>query len=125
VGYLHLDLRARSLALGKFLQVLEKALIETVETTWKLRLVGDRKAPGLYLPTGEKVLSLGVLAKAGFTSFGFALNWGNQLETFQMIRPCGLDAGRMRSLFPGNPPGIQERWKFLQTFQGFFFRELS
>ncbi len=67
---------------------------------WNVELVENREAPGLYLADSpeKKMVSIGVLAKSYFTSFGFALNGVNDLSTFRLINPCGMSAGNMVSL---------------------------
>lgn len=122
VGYLHIDLRLRRLSLGDYLSQLEVSLIQSIYQKFGLKLQGDRKAPGLYDELGNKLLSIGILAKSHFTSFGFALNVENSLETFSYIRPCGISAERMSSLRQRNnemfSPSTKKEWFgiFLEKF---------
>lgn len=100
VCYLHIDLKKRNLSLGKYLALLEDALIQSIWDTWGLVTKGDAESPGLYLGPGTtgKLVSFGINAKSFFTSFGFALNAENDLATFQLIRPCGKEASSLVSL---------------------------
>ncbi|MDF3819157.1 lipoyl(octanoyl) transferase LipB [Leptospira sp. 96542] len=128
VGYIHMDLKERAVNLGDFLQNLNHSLLQTIQTVWGLDLIENPKAPGLYLESQpeKKILSIGVLAKSYFTSYGFALNGNNSLETFQWIRPCGGLAQDMVSL---RTLGLVKDWEleksqfvseFTKTFSLFF-----
>ncbi|WP_109019180.1 lipoyl(octanoyl) transferase LipB [Leptospira kobayashii] len=100
VGYPHIDLRQREIRLGDYLQKLTYSIRNAVLEIWNVELVENREAPGLYLADSpeKKMVSIGVLAKSYFTSFGFALNGVNDLSTFRLINPCGMSAGNMVSL---------------------------
>jgi len=100
VGYPQIDLKKREIRLGDYLQAMTFAIRNAVLEIWKLELVENRNAPGLYLADApdKKMVSMGVYAKSYFTSFGFALNGVNDLSTFRLINPCGISAGNMVSL---------------------------
>lgn len=104
VCYLHLDLKKRNLSLGRFLSHLEEALVETIDQYFGIKVLGNKNSPGLYLGQGtqDKLVSFGINAKSYFTSFGFAINAENDLQTFQMIRPCGIEASSMFSFKKGD-----------------------
>lgn len=91
VGYPHIDLKKRDIRLGAYLAALTISIRNAVLEIWKVELVENRLSPGLYLKENpkKKLVSFGVYAKSHFTSFGFALNGVNTLETFQHIHPCG------------------------------------
>jgi lipoate-protein ligase B len=57
--------------------------------------VGDRPPP-----EGEarKIGSIGIHVRRGITTHGLAINVNNDLQPFEWIVPCGIDACRMTSL---------------------------
>ena len=48
--------------------------------------------------TRRKIGSIGVHVNRGITTHGFAINVNNDLQPFEWIVPCGIDACRMTSL---------------------------
>ncbi|TGK05385.1 lipoyl(octanoyl) transferase [Leptospira langatensis] len=128
VTYIHLDLKERDLGISEFLTFILDACIDSVKEVWDLDLVRDRDAPGLYLAKDpkRKILSMGVLFKSWFTSYGIALNVSNDFSAFQCIHPCGQDWRSMISIsqlgLPSDPDKKKEwilsfRSKFLKNFQ--------
>lgn len=91
VAYIHLDLKKRSITLIDFVNTLLQSVQNASLEIWGLELIENRSKPGLYLKDspGQKLVSVGVLGKSYFTSFGIALNAVNHLKTFQYIHPCG------------------------------------
>lgn len=128
VGYLHLDLKKRNKNLGEYLSFLSFAIRNALLEVWGIEVEENRSSPGLYLSEepSKKLVSLGIYAKSYFTSFGFALNGINSLQTFQYINPCGGLSSNVVSL-----NGLQkvkdwekEKFRFLGAFlfhlDGFF-----
>jgi len=62
------------------------------------------------------MVSFGVYFKSFFTSFGAAINIENDLNTFQMINPCG---GRSENMVSIRSLGrdIKKRGEFIQRFK--------
>lgn len=56
-----------------------------IESSWR------KDHPGVWCGTG-KIAAVGVEARGGITTHGFAFNVSPQLSDFQMIVPCGLTA---------------------------------
>ncbi len=57
-------------------------------------------APGVYV-SGEKIASLGIRVKRGYTYHGMAINVSNAPDAFAGINPCGysgLDTVRINDL---------------------------
>lgn len=100
VGYPHIDLKKRDIRLGDYLAALTISIRNAVLEIWNVELLENRESPGLYLKENpkKKLVSLGVYAKSHFTSFGFALNGINTLETFKHIHPCGALSSDVVSL---------------------------
>jgi lipoyl(octanoyl) transferase len=53
---------------------------------------------GLPVPEARKIGSIGVHVNRGITTHGFAVNVNNDLQPFEWIVPCGIEACRMTSL---------------------------
>ena len=99
VVYIHIDLKKRNLKISDFLHKISLVFIQTTKNLYGLELIWDKKFPGLYLKDSQKkLISFGICFKSFFTSYGFAFNIHNSLETFQYINPCGLEKNRMTSL---------------------------
>lgn len=115
VIYPHVDLRARSLGFGRYFQILLDVSRETIRNVWDLRLESREGAPGLYREDGAKLLSIGVMLKAFFSSHGLALNVSNDLSAFALIDVCGYPDVRAATIAqsggdPGRLPEFQIEW---------------
>jgi lipoyl(octanoyl) transferase len=53
---------------------------------------------GVWTPDRRKIGSIGVHVSRGITTHGFAINVNNDLQPFEWIVPCGIEACRMTSL---------------------------
>ncbi len=96
VGYTIVDLDRRGRDLHRFLRDLEEALMRALEG-WG---IPARRVPGR---TGvwageEKIASIGVAVRRWVGYHGFALNVAPDLESFELIHPCGLRGVRMTSV---------------------------
>jgi Lipoate-protein ligase B len=58
----------------------------------------DPQMPGLYTEKNEKIVSMGIEIRKGFTSSGIAINYSNSLKTFDYIFPCGYKNLKMNSI---------------------------
>jgi lipoyl(octanoyl) transferase len=59
---------------------------------------GSSEETGLPVSSAQKIGSIGVHVSRGITTHGFAINVNNDLEPFEWIVPCGIEACRMTSL---------------------------
>lgn len=100
VIYPHIDLKKRNIKLTQFLSILQTIILNTVELVWDLELVYFENKPGFYLKKepSKKLISLGFNFQSFFTSYGLALNFENDLSTFQYIHPCGEEAENITSI---------------------------
>jgi lipoyl(octanoyl) transferase len=106
VIYPHIDLRERNLGFGRFFQILLDVSRESIASVWGLRLASREGAPGLYREDGAKLLSIGVMLKAFFSSHGLALNVANDLSAFDLINVCGYPDVRAATVADsGGDPG--------------------
>ena len=53
---------------------------------------------GVWTPERRKIGSIGVHVNRGITTHGFAINVNNDLQPFEWIVPCGIEACRMTSV---------------------------
>jgi lipoyl(octanoyl) transferase len=87
--YVRLMERAMIAAIGDF--GVEAGLIEGLTGVW----VGlDRPPAG----DARKIGSIGIHVRRGITTHGLAINVANDLQPFEWVVPCGIEACRMTSL---------------------------
>lgn len=88
VAYPLIDLPRSGLGVRRYVCALEAAVIDTL--AWA-GVEGRRRdgAPGIYLPEGAKIASIGLKVSYGFTYHGLSLNVAMDLEPFSRIDPCG------------------------------------
>ena len=79
-----------------FVCLLEKIIIDTLAEQ-NIDAKGDRDAPGVYVK-GEKIASLGLRIRKGYTYHGICVNVNGDLTPFQYINPCGIENQKMTSL---------------------------
>ena len=96
VGYPILDLTTHRPDLHWYLRELEGSLISALGT---LEIPAERR-PGLtgVWTRGRKIASIGIHVKQWVTFHGFALNVVNDLASFGLIVPCGIDNVEMTSV---------------------------
>jgi lipoate-protein ligase B len=96
VGYPIIDLTRHRKDLHWFLRQVEEALIRTLAA---FGIAGERNAglTGVWTE-GRKIASIGVHARDWVTWHGFALNVSTDLEYFDLIVPCGINAVTMTSM---------------------------
>ncbi|MBI1335477.1 MAG: lipoyl(octanoyl) transferase LipB [Phycisphaera sp.] len=104
VAYPILRMNDYQLNVGRFMRLLEQAVIDTV-ATWGV--VGKRldKATGVWVDLDgatdqqpAKLAALGIRVVKGVTLHGVALNVTTDLTHFQTIIPCGLSNTNVTSL---------------------------
>jgi lipoyl(octanoyl) transferase len=96
VAYFIFDLAARERDLHRFLRQVEGVQLELLHTR---NVAGERKAGKTGVWVGDrKVGSVGIAVRSWISYHGFALNAATDLRFFQLINPCGFDAGVMTSI---------------------------
>ena len=105
--YPHIDLKKRGLRINQVVRKLLEITGEAIFAVWEIPTSNKIGAPGLYLPNGAKLVSIGIMFKSCFTSFGLSVNISNDLSTFQHIYPCGKSNLQMTSIVAsgGDPAG--------------------
>ena len=80
-----------------YLRTLEQAIVAALATEGMAARGGGRRPTGVWV--GErKIASIGVHVSRRVATHGFAINVDNDLQPFEWIVPCGLDAVSMTSL---------------------------
>lgn len=96
-----IDLKRRNQDIGAFLEALEGAMIQTLQT-YDLNATGnpERGTPdftGVWVQN-RKVASIGIAVKRWVTYHGLALNLYRDEQAFQGINPCGFQTSTMTSV---------------------------
>ena len=92
VFYFVVDLRNKQKDIRKFISVIEKTIIDTLNK-FKIKSYADRKNVGIWFDNkgkSEKVAAIGVRVRKWIAYHGFSLNIDNNLEPYRKIIPCGI-----------------------------------
>jgi lipoyl(octanoyl) transferase len=81
----------------RFVRSMEDAIVGALEDEGIAAEVRAAPFTGVWAG-GAKIGSIGVHVSRGVTTHGLAVNVDNDLQPFQWIVPCGLDAVRMTSV---------------------------
>ena len=96
VGYFIFNMDALGRDLHLFLRRVEQVQLELMKA---FDLEGDRVEGRTGVWMGERKLgSVGIAVRQWISYHGFALNVSTDLRFFELINPCGFDAGVMSSL---------------------------
>ncbi len=87
VIYLMLALREAGVGIRRLVTIMEQAIIDLLQAR-SVQAESRADAPGVYV-AGQKVASLGLRVRRGYTYHGLALNVDNDLAPFARINPCG------------------------------------
>jgi lipoyl(octanoyl) transferase len=88
IFYPLIDLNRKKIGVKAFVQQLE-SITQKLLAQHGISAALQEGAPGLYV-YGQKIASLGLKIKRGYTYHGLALNVSMNLEPFNRITPCGL-----------------------------------
>ena len=92
ICYFVINLNYRGKDLLKFLNIIEKTIIDTLKQ-YKIKSFADRKNIGIWVNHKKqikKVGAIGIKVKKWFAYHGFSININNDLEKFKKIIPCGI-----------------------------------
>jgi len=96
--YPHIDLKKRRIFLTNLIETIINITKNLIEQEFHLSLIYKEEMPGLYTEKNEKIVSMGIEIRKGFTSSGIAINYNNNLKTFDYIFPCGYKNLKMNSI---------------------------
>ena len=107
VVYVMINLRRQKLGVRHLVTGIENAVIQMLEK-YQIKSKARADAPGVYLPDGEKICSIGLRIRKGCSFHGLALNVATDLEPFNRINPCGFSDLKVTSmLLQGGPDNLQ------------------
>ncbi len=93
VCYPIIDLHQFNIGVKKYIEILEKSVIEFVAEYGIKGQIND-SAAGVWIdtntPNERKICAIGVKISQGITMHGFALNLTTNLDYFNHINPCGF-----------------------------------
>jgi len=87
VLYPMLDLHELGIGVRPLVSALENAVIELLQGH-QIHAQARKDAPGVYVDN-QKIASLGLRIRKGFSYHGLSLNVNMDLSPFQQINPCG------------------------------------
>ena len=119
VCYFVIDLKKRKKDIRKFVTLIEKTIMNTLEF-YKIKTFADRNNIGIWYndKSGiKKVAAIGLRVSKWIAYHGFSININNDLTKYNAIVPCGVrDKGvtNLKKIKKQNYKGIEE--KLIKTF---------
>jgi lipoyl(octanoyl) transferase len=97
VGYPIVSLRPFGDDVFDYIRRMEQAIIAAL-ADWQVEAGLVEGLTGVWTPARRKIASIGIHVNRGITTHGFAINVNNDLQPFEWIVPCGIEACRVTSL---------------------------
>jgi lipoyl(octanoyl) transferase len=97
VGYPIVSLRPYGDDVHEYIRRMERVIVDALGD-WGIEAEVAEGLTGVWTPERRKIGSIGVHVSRGVTTHGFAINVNNDLQPFEWIVPCGIEACRMTSL---------------------------
>jgi lipoyl(octanoyl) transferase len=97
VGYPIVSLRPYGDDVHDYIRRMERVIVASLGD-WGVEAEVVEGLTGVWTPERRKIGSIGVHVSRGVTTHGFAINVNNDLQPFEWIVPCGIEACRMTSL---------------------------
>jgi lipoyl(octanoyl) transferase len=97
VGYPIMSLRPYRDDVHEYIRRMERVIV-TALGDWDIDAEVVEGLTGVWTPERRKIGSIGVHVSRGVTTHGFAINVNNDLQPFEWIVPCGIEACRMTSV---------------------------
>lgn len=110
VAYPLVDIRRKGIGVREFVRRIEEAIIRVL-AHYGVRGERVEGAPGIYV-CGDKIASLGLRVRRGYSFHGLAFNVDMDLEPFQRINPCGyagLRVTQLTALVPADFDAVERR----------------
>ena len=92
ICYFVIDLKRRKKDIRKFINIIEKSIIETLKK-YKINSFSDRKNIGIWTINKkkiEKIAAIGIRVSKWIAYHGFSININNSLDEYKKIVPCGI-----------------------------------
>ena len=100
ICYLVINLNNRKKDIRKFLNIIEKTIIQTLQE-YKIKSFSDPKNIGIWVKHNKKtkkIAAIGIRIKKWITYHGFSLNISNSLNEYKKIIPCGISDKEITNL---------------------------
>jgi len=100
ICYLVINLNNRKKDIRKFLNIIEKTIIQTLQE-YKIKSFSDPKNIGIWVKhnkKSKKIAAIGIRIKKWITYHGFSLNISNSLNEYKKIIPCGISDKEITNL---------------------------
>jgi lipoyl(octanoyl) transferase len=97
VGYPIISLHPYGDDVHDYIRRIERAIIAAL-ADWHVQAGLIDGLTGVWTPARRKVASIGIHVNRGITTHGFAINVNNDLQPFEWIVPCGIEACGVTSL---------------------------
>ncbi len=88
VVYFLINLRRKGMGVRELVSHIEQSVVDSLKE-FGITANARPDAPGVYVPDGAKICSLGLRIRKGCSFHGLALNVNLDLEPFSRINPCG------------------------------------
>ena len=101
VCYFIIDLNKRKKDIRKFISVIEKTIIDTLEF-YNIKTFADKNNIGIWFQNNksiEKVAAIGVRVSKWIAYHGFSINIKNDLKKYDAIIPCGIKDRGVTNLY--------------------------
>ena len=92
VFYFVIDLKKFNKDIRKFLSIIEKTIIQTLNE-YGVKSYADKKNIGIWIKQNNKInkiAAIGIKVKKWIAYHGFSINISNSLESYKKIIPCGI-----------------------------------
>ena len=92
ICYFVIDLSKRGRDIRKFINLIEKTIIETLKK-YNIYSFSDRKNVGIWIKDDnktKKIGAIGIKIRKWIAFHGFSLNINNSLNEYRKIIPCGI-----------------------------------
>ena len=100
IFYFVIDLKKRKKDIRKFISIIEKTIIETLNQ-YQIKTFADKKNIGIWHKSNgsiKKVAAIGIRISKWIAYHGFSINICNDLKKYQCIIPCGIKDKGVTSL---------------------------
>ena len=92
ICYFVIDLKKRNKDIRKFVSIIEKTIIETLNN-YGIETFSDRKNIGIWYRDNskiKKIAAIGIRVSKWIAYHGFSINISNDLKHYNKIIPCGI-----------------------------------
>ena len=93
IFYFVIDLKKRNKDIRKFISIIEKTLIDSINF-YKINTFSDKDNIGIWYKKNldiKKLAAIGIRVSRWIAYHGFAININNDLKKYKSIIPCGIE----------------------------------